>query len=63
MELDIRKQKILNAIIQNYQETGEPVGSRTIAKYLDPVSYTHLVCFFLCSGCCRLCWDALLSLF
>ena len=35
MELDIRKQKILNAIIQNYQETGEPVGSRTIAKYLD----------------------------
>ncbi|MDD6213065.1 MAG: heat-inducible transcriptional repressor HrcA [Clostridiales bacterium] len=35
MELDERKQKILYAIIQNYQETGEPVGSRTISKYLD----------------------------
>ena len=34
-ELDERKQKILNAIIQNYQETGEPVGSRTISKYAD----------------------------
>ena len=35
MELDERKQKILNAIIQTYQETGEPVGSRTISKYTD----------------------------
>lgn len=35
MELDDRKLKILNAIIQNYQETGEPVGSRTISKYTD----------------------------
>ncbi|MCD8078773.1 MAG: heat-inducible transcriptional repressor HrcA [Lachnospiraceae bacterium] len=35
MELDERKRKILYAIIQNYQETGEPVGSRTISKYLD----------------------------
>ena len=35
MTLDERKQKILYAIIQNYQETGEPVGSRTISKYLD----------------------------
>ena len=26
-ELDERKQKILHAIIQNYLETGEPVGS------------------------------------
>ncbi len=34
-ELDERKTKILNAIIQNYQETGEPVGSRTISKYTD----------------------------
>ena len=34
MELDERKQKILQAIIQNYMETGEPVGSRTISK--DP---------------------------
>ncbi len=34
-ELDERKEKILYAIIQNYQETGEPVGSRTISKYLD----------------------------
>ena len=32
MELDSRKQLILDAIIQNYQETGEPVGSRTISK-------------------------------
>lgn len=35
MELDERKLKILNAIIRNYQETGEPVGSRTISKYSD----------------------------
>lgn len=35
MELDERKQKILDAIIRNYQETGEPVGSRTISKYTD----------------------------
>ena len=35
MELDERKVKILKAIIQNYQETGEPVGSRTISKYSD----------------------------
>ncbi|MBR4210084.1 MAG: heat-inducible transcription repressor HrcA [Lachnospiraceae bacterium] len=35
MELDERKSKILKAIIQNYQETGEPVGSRTISKYSD----------------------------
>ena len=27
-ELSERKTKILNAIIQNYLETGEPVGSR-----------------------------------
>ena len=35
MNLDDRKAKILRAIIQNYQETGEPVGSRTISKYSD----------------------------
>ena len=35
MELDERKEKILYAIIRNYQETGEPVGSRTISKYSD----------------------------
>lgn len=35
MELDDRKKRILYAIIQNYQETGEPVGSRTISKYTD----------------------------
>ncbi len=35
MELDERKIKILKAIIQNYQETGEPVGSRTISKFTD----------------------------
>ena len=35
MELDARKIKILQAIIQNYLETGEPVGSRTISKYTD----------------------------
>lgn len=34
-QLDERKTKILNAIIQNYLETGEPVGSRTISKYSD----------------------------
>lgn len=30
-----RKVKILEAIIRNYLETGEPVGSRTISKYTD----------------------------
>lgn len=35
MELDERKKKILQAVIRNYLETGEPVGSRTIAKYTD----------------------------
>ena len=33
--LDERKTKSLNAIIKNYLETGEPVGSRTISKYTD----------------------------
>lgn len=35
MQLDERKRKILQAIIRNYLETGEPVGSRTISKYTD----------------------------
>lgn len=35
MELTDRKRKILQAIIRNYLETGEPVGSRTISKYTD----------------------------
>ena len=35
MELDERKLKILQDIIRNYLETGEPVGSRTISKYTD----------------------------
>lgn len=35
MQLDERKLKILQAIIRNYLETGEPVGSRTISKYTD----------------------------
>lgn len=34
-ELDDRKVKILKAIVANYLETGEPVGSRTISKYTD----------------------------
>ena len=34
-ELDERKRKILNAIIRNYLDTGEPVGSRTISKFSD----------------------------
>ena len=33
--LDERKVIILKAIISNYLETGEPVGSRTISKYTD----------------------------
>ncbi len=36
-ELSERKSKILHAIIQNYLESGEPVGSRTISK-LEGVS-------------------------
>lgn len=35
MQLHDRKKKILQAIIRNYLETGEPVGSRTISKYTD----------------------------
>ncbi len=35
MDLNERKQKILEAIIRNYMETGEPVGSRTVSKYAD----------------------------
>ena len=35
MELDERKRKILHAIVKNYLETGEPVGSRTISKDTD----------------------------
>ena len=34
-ELNERKTKILHAIIKNYLDTGEPVGSRTISKYTD----------------------------
>ena len=34
-ELNERKLKILKAVIPNYLETGEPVGSRTISKYTD----------------------------
>lgn len=32
MEIDERKNKILESIIRRYLETGEPVGSRTISK-------------------------------
>lgn len=34
-ELSERQHKILRAIIQNYLETGEPVGSRTLSKSTD----------------------------
>ncbi len=34
-DLNDRQLKILYAIIETYQETGEPVGSRTISKYSD----------------------------
>ena len=32
MELDERKITILKAVIKNYMDTGEPVGSRTISR-------------------------------
>lgn len=35
VELSERKHNILRAIIQNYLETGEPVGSRTLSKSTD----------------------------
>ena len=35
MGIDDRKIKILQAIINDYIRTGEPVGSRTIAKNYD----------------------------
>ena len=34
-ELDDRKRTILELIVRNYLETGEPVGSRTLSKLLD----------------------------
>ena len=35
MQLEERKMKILTAIVRNYLQTGEPVGSRTISKETD----------------------------
>ena len=35
LDLSERKVTILQVIIRNYLETGEPVGSRTISKYSD----------------------------
>lgn len=35
IQLSERQVKILDAIIRNYLETGEPVGSRTISKFTD----------------------------
>lgn len=35
MEMNERKIKILKAVIRNYLDTGEPVGSRTISRYTD----------------------------
>lgn len=35
MELTDRKMRILKAVVRNYLETGEPVGSRTISKLTD----------------------------
>ncbi len=32
MELDLRKQKVLSAIVESYIATGEPVGSKTLAE-------------------------------
>ena len=58
MELDERKLKILKAIISNYLETGEPVGSRTISRYTDlnlssaPRLSTLISKFFIKSGGC-----------
>lgn len=38
-ELNERKQRILNAIVRDYQHTAEPVGSRTISRsYLPDLS-------------------------
>lgn len=35
MQMDERKKKILKAIVQDYVDTAEPVGSRTIARKFD----------------------------
>ena len=35
MSMDARKKQILHAVIQDYVDTAEPVGSRTIAKKYD----------------------------
>ena len=39
MDLNDRKRRILHAVVQDYIETAEPVGSRTIArKYVTDLS-------------------------
>ncbi|MEG1147615.1 MAG: heat-inducible transcription repressor HrcA, partial [Niameybacter sp.] len=35
MDINERKRKILEAIIHDYIQTGDPVGSRTISKKYD----------------------------
>lgn len=35
MELPVRKGKILNAIVKQYIETGEPMGSKALLNFLD----------------------------
>ena len=34
-ELDERKQRVLQAVVQDYIESAEPVGSRTLARKYD----------------------------
>ena len=35
MDMDSRKEKILEAVVLDYIQTAEPVGSRTISKKYD----------------------------
>ena len=46
LELDERKTKILNAIIRNYLETGEPVGSEACTDSVKKPNVSTVSTFF-----------------
>ncbi len=37
-ELDQRSRDIFRAIVESYLETGDPLGSRTLSRYLSSIS-------------------------
>ena len=43
MKLDIRKLKVLTAIVETYIETGEPVSSKMLTQQLRELEAQHLI--------------------